>query len=292
MRPADDHRAERVFGLILSVGAWATTIGLCVAIVVIVSLELRSFLPALGSIDAGIIAAAWKTLGLTLFYAISSSVLQVVLGLAAALAVHWTGRKGLRPLLVTAMLAPYATPPALIGLVYRFLFGRNGDVPQLALSWFGLPAETWYSLHPVAAASAASVWQFFPFSFLLIYTALTGTPSAQLKAARLDGAPFWTMTYKVVLLRIAPVLLAVFVLRFIFMLVKFDTPYIFTEAGLASRADVATVEIYGAFRGSTNFIAAGESLAAMAVFILAVIGAVAYAWIARSEGRGQSRRIA
>lgn len=290
MRQTGGPLLASVLGAPLSVAAWAVLIGLCMAVVVTVSLRLGEFLPSLGSVDRRVLGDAAGMIWRTLYYATASSVLQVLLGLMAALSVHWASRGWLKPVFVTILLAPYATPSALIGMVYRFLFGMNGDVPRLFERWFDTLPETWYVLHPVTASVAASVWQFFPFSFLLLYVALAGTPTAQLKSARLDGAPFWVLTWRIVLRRILPVLLAVFVLRFIFMLVKFDTPYIFTEAGLASPADVATVEIYAAFRGSTTFIAAGESIAALAVFLIAAVGAFTYAWLTRTGEHKPHRR--
>lgn len=279
MNPGAGSAFKDPLSAVAAVALSLITIALCVGVVVLVSVRLLEFLPSLEEINRAVLTDAAGTIGLTLFYAVASSVLQVLVGLVAALAVLWTCRGWVRPLVVTTLLLPYAIPSTLVGLLYRYLFAKNADAPLALERWFGIPPDTWYTLHPVSAAIAASVWQFFPFSFLLLYIALAGTPSAQLKSAQLDGAPFWMMTGRIVLRRILPVLFAVFILRFIFMLVKFDTPYVFTEARLASAADVATIEIYRAFQGSADYIAPGESVAAFAVFVLGALAAFIYAWL-------------
>jgi len=146
-------------------------------------------------------------------------------------------------------------------------------------SLLGVPPEFWLYEHPMAAAVVASIWQFFPFAFLLSYLALRAIPPATLRSAQLDGAPFLRMTRDIVIARIWPVLAAVFALRLVFMLVKFDTPFVFTET-IESDSDVATIELWRAIDGSTS---PELPLIAWGLQILAICCSAIYLWARRGS---------
>jgi ABC-type sugar transport system permease subunit len=202
-------------------------------------------------------------------FALLTAAGQVTLGLLAALSVLWVARARWSQLaLITIFLLPYAVPASEIALAFRFAAGPQSVWANIMQFWFGVSPEYWLYRHAFEASILASIWQFFPFSFLLSYLALQTTPRAMLRAAQLDGAPFLHMTGLIVLARIWPVLTAIFALRLMFMLVKFDTPFIFTET-IDTPYDAATVELWRAVKGSTspelNIIAWSLQLAALAL---------------------------
>lgn len=191
-------------------------------------------------------------IGRSVAFAIATAAGQTLLGLLAALSVLWLARRRLtQMIMLTIFLVPYAIPASLIGLVFRFALGGQSAWAQMSSSTFGIPSDYWLYAHPLRAASLASIWQFFPFAFLLIFLALRSIPQEVIRSAQIDGAPFSALLRDVVLARIWPVLASVFALRIVFMLVKFDTPFVFTET-IASPEDVATVELWRAFSGSSS----------------------------------------
>ncbi|GGN62913.1 hypothetical protein GCM10011349_47040 [Novosphingobium indicum] len=170
----------------------------------------------------------------------------------AALSVLWLARtKKSQLALITVFLIPYAIPASVIGLAFRFAIGPQSAWAQFTSPLLGVPPNFWLYQHAFEAAVLASTWQFFPFAFLLSYLGLRTTPRAVLQAAQMDGAPFTRTTLMVVLARILPVIMAIFALRLAFMLVKFDTPFVFTEM-IASGDDVATIELWRTIAGSTS----------------------------------------
>jgi ABC-type sugar transport system permease subunit len=202
--------------------------------------------------SARTIAVALPFLFRTATFAVVTTTGQFALGLLAALCVLWLARSRWSQLgLITIFLLPYAIPASTIGLAFRFAFGPDSVWAAWASPLFGVEPQFWLYDNALKASMVACIWQFFPFSFLLFYLALKTTPAATLRAAQLDGAGFTRITLNVVLGRIAPILAAVFVLRLTFMLVKFDTPFVFTET-IATLDDVATVELARAVIGSPS----------------------------------------
>lgn len=188
----------------------------------------------------------------TAIFATITALLQTILGLAAALSVLWAGpRPRVRLLLITLFMLPYAIPSSLIGLSFKFALGAEGWIAAAAEAALGWPRDTLLGPNKLAVAGLASVWQFFPFAFLLFFLSLKSTPQAQLRSARLDGAPAAAMLIEIVLGRIWVVALSILFLRLAFMLVKYDTPFVFTVA-MASEDDVATVELAKLLQGSSS----------------------------------------
>jgi ABC-type sugar transport system permease subunit len=201
-------------------------------------------------VNAETTGLALPFLARSLVFAAITAAAQTTLGVLAALTVLWLARRRVSQLaLITIFLLPYAVPASVIGLVFRFTFGTDSAWATTISPLLGVPVDYWLYAHPLRAAGLATIWQFFPFAFLLSFLAIRSIPREVLRSAQLDGAPFWRLLRTIVLARIWPVLASIFALRFVFMLVKFDTPFIFTET-IASSQDVATVELWRAVAGS------------------------------------------
>jgi ABC-type sugar transport system permease subunit len=195
---------------------------------------------------------AWPFLMRTFVFTLVSATFQVAIGLLAALTILWVARSQLsRLLLTTIFLVPYAIPASIVGLAFRFGLGPQSAWAIAMSNHFGIAPDYWLFENAMFVATVVSIWQFFPFSFLICYLTLLSIPESMLRSARIDGAGFIRILVDIALARIWPVLLAVFLLRIVFMMVKFDTLFIFTEA-ILSDSDVATIELARAISGSTS----------------------------------------
>ena len=217
----------------------------------------------------------------TVLFAGVSAAVQTALGLAMALAVLLTARTvAQRAAMIACFFAPYTVPSVLAGLAYRFALGPLASLPLALQRWFGIPAPFWLTAHPMLAATLASIWQFSPFAFLLIYLALKTTSTRHIEAARIDGASGWKLLSRIVLPPIAPVLLAVFFLRLVFMLGKYETPFIFTKQVMTT-SQVASVAIAAAYGGSGGSLIGGATSLAVALFLVSASVAWLYLWARR-----------
>ncbi len=219
----------------------------------------------------------------SLIYAFVTAATQVAVGLAAALTILWLtqGRRA-QLILITIFLLPYAVPATVIGLVFRFGLGAESAWAEAVSPIFGVPTTYWLTEHAFEASILASIWQFFPFAFLLCFLALKSLDPQMLRAAQSDGAPFRAMLSHIILARIWPILVGVFTLRLLFMLVKFDTPYVFTEL-INSLDDTATVELRRAVVGSNS---PELGLIGWSLQLCALVVAVAHVFLQRRTRNG------
>jgi ABC-type sugar transport system permease subunit len=154
------------------------------------SLERRSLLdpvpPAFTGLDNYLRLAAderfWNALGNTLYFAVVSVSLELVLGLAFALAVQRPFRG--RALLYGVILLPWAVPTAVSARMWEWMYnteiGVLNHILGTGVNWLGAPA---WALN---AAVAMDVWS-TPFVARLLVAGLQGIRDLY-HAAALGGA--------------------------------------------------------------------------------------------------------
>ncbi len=125
----------------------------------------------------------------TLFFTVASVALELVLGLALALALNRAFRG--RGLARAAALLPWAIPTVVAGLLWRFLFESDSGLVNAILTATGLVRDppVWL-VHPVLAwvpVLLADVWKSTPFVALLLLAGLQSIDPALYEAAAADG---------------------------------------------------------------------------------------------------------
>jgi len=133
----------------------------------------------------------WDSLRVTLYFAAGCVVGTLVIALAIALLFNeqFKGRGLARALL----LAPWAIPGVVNGLLWRGMFGKYGGVNALLAAFVADPYQSWLiqPMKALNAAIAAQVWKDVPFAAIIFLAALQAIPRDQYKAARVDGAGWW-----------------------------------------------------------------------------------------------------
>lgn len=157
----------------------------------------------------------WGALGHTVFFAATSVTLELVLGLALALALHRSFRG--RGLARTTTLLPWALPTVVAALVWRFLFAGTGALTDPHAAWV-----------PVILAD---VWKTAPFVALLLLAGLQGIEGELYEAARVDGATAWQELWQITLPLLRPALAVAVVFRSLDALRVFDLIYVLTNGG-------------------------------------------------------------
>lgn len=132
----------------------------------------------------------WPTIERTLAFALTITVLTVVLGLAFALLLteDFIGRGVLRALLIL----PWSLSSAMLALTFGWIFNSTFGPLNGLLFQLGIIDEyvRWFADGRVALGviALAMVWHLTPFATLLFLGALQTVPEDLLKAARVDGA--------------------------------------------------------------------------------------------------------
>jgi arabinogalactan oligomer/maltooligosaccharide transport system permease protein len=138
-----------------------------------------------------------------------------VIGLAVAMALNSERVRGLRFYRVIIVL-PYAMPAFAMMLVWRDMFNQDfgliNNVTGLDVNWYGNP---WTARFVVVLIQ---FWLGYPYMFLVTTGALQSIPTDLTEAAGVDGAkPFYafrTVTFPLLLIAVAPLLISSFAFNF------------------------------------------------------------------------------
>jgi multiple sugar transport system permease protein len=88
------------------------------------------------------------------------------------------------------------------------------------------------------------VWHHLPFTFLILYAALTTVPQDVLEAAEIDGASRWQAFRLVTIRLIMPAVLIAVLFRYIFAIRTFAEVWLLTEGGPARLSEVLAIYLY------------------------------------------------
>lgn len=179
----------------------------------------------------------------TLLLSVGAVLLEFLLGLGLALLLSETVRGTwlVKPLLII----PLMIPPVVVGLNFRLIFDTFGPLNGL-LNLLGLPAIDWLGTPTLARISIilTDVWQWSPFVFLVLFSALNAISPQIIDAARVDGASGWKMFIYVIWPMILPAVAVALTFRFIDALKLFDIVYMLTYGGPASYTEVVSLFVY------------------------------------------------
>ena len=225
----------------------------------------------------------WRSVYLGAVFAGGSVVLQIIVGVLAALLLNEEFRG--RGLVRAIVLFPYMLPAIVVVLVMRWLLNDTYGVLKNLMINAGLGnyVVVWFSPDNIMLTLILiSVWIYFPFVVMAVLARLQSIDSELYDAARVDGAGAIRRFTNVTLPQIRDVLLVIVLLRVIFMFTKFDLVWLLVGAGGIGYY-VRTLPI---FTFVTSFgelqVGAGASLSVM-MFVFLLVFAITYLRLARDE---------
>ncbi|MGY0006793.1 ABC transporter permease subunit [Micromonospora sp. I033] len=165
--------------------------------------------------DPNISGPFFGTLLWNFAFAIGSTGLTFLLGMAIALALHSPRMRGTNFYRVLLIL-PYAMPSFAMLLVWRDMFntdfGLVNNLFGLGVDWFG---GTWTAR---IAVLLVQLWLGYPYMFLVTTGALQAIPRELTEATSVDGASPWqsfrAVTLPLLLVALSPLLIASFAYNF------------------------------------------------------------------------------
>jgi multiple sugar transport system permease protein len=218
--------------------------------------------------------AVWRSLWTTLKFAAVSVSAEMFLGIALALALEGNIRG--MAFFRTLFILPMMVAPIAVGLTWRYLFDAQFGPINALLAVFDIAAKGWLADETLAFAAiiVSDIWQWTPFVFIMVIAGLSGVDSSVLEAARIDGARWWTVTWRVKLPMIAHVLAITLVMRLIDAFRVLEVIYVLTFGGPGDSTEVLSMYIY-----KTAFI--GQKLGvASAVSVLLLLVVMLLTWLA------------
>jgi multiple sugar transport system permease protein len=244
--------------------------------------EKHSFFPAQRWVGLGNYAAIfrdaefWDSVWRAVVYASTTTALQLVLGVAAALVLHESFRG--RTLIRALVIFPYMIPTIVAVIVWRWLLNETYGIVDHLLVRFRLVSEpiVWLGVDYVMASLVAmSVWQFAPFVVVSVLARLQTIPPELYEAATVDGASRGRRFVHVTQPQLQAVLFVVVLLRSIWMFTKFDTVWLWGEGAGAGR-EIRTLPIYTYMRTFTYYQAGFGAALSVLMFLLLMAATLVY----------------
>ncbi len=214
--------------------------------------------------DGRLIGSFWVQAKLSFW----TVLLQMLIGLGLALLLNM--RSSLLQALRTVFLIPMVLPPIVVAIIWKVLY--TPDISPfywgfVSLGW-KVPALITDANWALTAIIIADTWQWFPFTMLMVLSALQMMPQEYIEAARVDGASAWQMTWYVTLPYLRGVLLVAGLFRLIDSIKAFPLIYILTDGGPGSLTEVTN---YYGFIQAFNFSYLGYSSAITVVLVALTI---------------------
>ena len=221
----------------------------------------------------------WEFLWTSVVYAVGSTVLSLLVGLALALAVNRQirGRLGLR----TMMIFPYLLPTLIVIFLWTFLLDQNVGVLNQFLVEYGVvdePIAFFSSLQwAMPSVIVASVWKYGSFAFFIILARLQAIDDDLYERARVEGATTWQMFRDITLPNLRSAILIILLVRGIWMFNKFDIIWLSTRGGPIEATTTLPIYVY---RLTFSSVAFGRATALAGImFALLAATAVVYFYV-------------
>jgi multiple sugar transport system permease protein len=231
-------------------------------------LGLRNYSTALQSSDFW---AAFKT---TFIFTGASVALELVVGVAMALAMH-SAFKG-RGVLRTVVLVPWAVLTVVTAIMWRTIFEPDLGFANTVLRALHLPGAhtVWLGSEPQALLVMifADVWKTAPFMALLVLAGLQVIPDDIYEAAKVDGSTAWQRFTKITLPLLKPAILVALIFRTLDALRIFDLPFVLTKGAFGTN----TLSLYSYQTFQQNRIIGLGAAIAILTFIVVMFVSFIY----------------
>ncbi len=233
--------------------------------------------------DVGVRKSVWVTLRYTFW----TTTLEMLLGIALALALE----KPIKGASVfrTIFILPLMVSPIVVGLIWKYMLdARTGVINYYIeaigkaipfLQNFGFVRQAYLGDPHLAlpALIVTDIWQWTPFIFIIILAGLQALPHEIMEAAYIDGANWWQTTLRVKLPMMLPLIIVTLLMRIIDVFRALEVIFIMTFGGPGRSTEVLSLKIYKtAFTAQDLGYASVISVILIAITLVLSIGILLY----------------
>ena len=212
----------------------------------------------------------WTALGNTAIWVGVTALLELGLGLAAALALDLE-LFGARVVAVIVLL-PWFLPIVVAGNIWALMLDPRLGVINAALTGLGIldSYKAWFAdpAWSLPAAILVEAWHGFPFFALLLLAGLKGIPQEFYEAAAVDGARFRHRLWHIQLPALRTIVVATVVLRAISLMNAPELLLILTGGGPGRSSEVLSLYAFQKAYREFNFGYAGALSVVMFVLLM------------------------
>lgn len=177
----------------------------------------------------------WRSFRIGAIWTVSVTLGEVVLGfmLAMLLNANLPGQTLARIL----VLAPWAIPPVIKGLMWRLIYHPDAGILNNVLVQIGLLNRpiNWLNdfTYALPAVILVGIWASLPTTTIVLLAGLQSIPGELREAAAIDGSSAWEQFRYITLPLMQPVVLSISALQFMWNFNSFGLVFILTEGGPA-----------------------------------------------------------
>lgn len=195
-------------------------------------------------------------------------VLQLLVGLGIALLLNRP--TFIRTIARSGLLFPMVLPPIVVGILWLIMFTVDISPLHRFMAWIGLPVGSLLT-NPSTALWAiifVETWEWFPFTMLMILSALQMIPASPLEAAHIDGANSFQIFRYITLPFIWQTLVVAGLFRLIDSIKAFPLIFVLTDGG---PGDVTEVTNYYVYRQAFSFSMWGYGSAIATLMVIGIL---------------------
>jgi len=230
----------------------------------------------------------WTSLGVTAVFAVSVLTVQLLVGLAIALALDRLPRY--QQILATILLIPSILSPSVVSFQWKQLFDYNSGVLNFALGVLHLPLQGWTASARGALPALVLVdfWEWTPFMVLLMFAGIKSMPRPVFEAARVDGSSGWQVLVFQTLPLLRRVIAIAVILRLIGAFKIFDIIYVLTAGGPGISTE--SLAFYTYVQGFRYFdLGYSTAMAFITLILITILARLILGFMERPVGRPAAR---
>lgn len=236
---------------------------------------LKNYVTALASPD--FVNSAWRTVAYTVIVVF----FEFALGLIVALLFTAIGNSS--RIFRTIFLYPLMIAPIVAGLLWRFLLiDQSGIVNQLLydaritsspdqIQWLSDPHISLFSV------ALPDIWLTTSFISLVLFAGLQNIPGEIIEAARIDGARYPTLLFRIVIPLLRPVIAVALIVRGVDAARAFDVIVVQTNGGPQNSTETMSLLVYNTqiSDGNPGLASAMGTIYLIVMMIVAVVAVFA-----------------
>ena len=218
----------------------------------------------------------WKILINTVVFAVSTSVLGVIIPLILAVILNSKIRGS--EFYKTSYFLPFITPMIVIGVVWQWIFDPNiGMMNQflhLHINWL-------YDTHfAMPALIIVSVWKLIGYNMIIFLSSLSSINNSLFEAAKIDGANAFQTFKNITIPVLSPSIFFVVIITAISSFQVFDLIYLMTEGG---PFDSTNVLVYAIYKNAFEYFNVGKASAIAYVLFVIILVLTLVQWNLRKK---------
>ena len=183
-------------------------------------------------------------------------------------------------------ILPMLTVPVVVAYTAEMMLYRDGPVNHIISFLIGHDFRvSWLSDPHVSLTTAAllEVWNWTPFSFIILLAGLASIPKEPIEAAEILGASKWRIFWEVQVPLLRPVILLALVLRFLEAMAEFPKTWALFQGGPGTSTETLPVYI---FMTTWQYFEISKGAAMSYLVLMLMIGIVLFAiYLLRREKR-------